>query len=87
MNALSGIDERKGKCRIPGGFLKGFNSIPYSSLTDIEIEIRKLCYWSFSTFNSRLRGKSPFRIYEAKQIEKYFEEKGFNAWTGEPIDK
>jgi hypothetical protein len=70
-----------------GGFKEGFHSLPHKLLTDARAEICRLCYWNLNSFNGRLNGKRPFRIYEIEQIEKFFESHNINAWTGELIKK
>ena len=68
-----------------GGFKAGYHSLPHKMLQEARMEICRLCYWNINSFNGRLNGKRPFRVYEIEQIEKYFQQYNLNAWTGEEL--
>jgi hypothetical protein len=68
-----------------GGFKEAYHSLPYKLMPQAKEDICSLCYWNAATFQAKLRGKRPFRVFEIKQIENYFEKFNINAWTGEPL--
>ena len=76
-----------GKVYKEGGFRRAYYSLPHKDLKDARKKICMLCYWNEDTFNYRLSGKHPYRIYEAEKLEQFFAERNLNAWTGEPITK
>lgn len=75
-----------GKELKPGGFKSAFHSLPYKQLKDAREEICRRCYWSKSTFISKLAGNRPFRVFEIIQLEQFFSEHNINAWTGELLN-
>lgn len=69
------------------GFKEAYHSLPHKLLQQAKEEICRACYWNANSFNGRLNGKRPFRVYEIEQIEKFFERYNLNAWTGELLVK
>jgi hypothetical protein len=76
----------RGKEYREGGFITALHMLPYAFVPKAREEICQMCYWSYSIFRLKVRGKKPFRIYEIQQIEKYFSSHNLNAWTGEILN-
>jgi hypothetical protein len=85
MKEVKAIKLSTGKKMIPGGFRKAYDNMPHGNIEQVREDIMHLCYWSLSTFKSKINGFRPFRAYEVEQLNQYFAEKGINAWTGLPI--
>jgi len=67
------------------GFREALYALPNNQQKQAREEISDLCYWTQASFYTRSTGKSMFRIFEVRVIEKYFAERGLDAWTGQMI--
>ena len=74
-----------GKEMKEGGFKKAYHSLPHNKLIEAREDICRACYWNIGTFRAKIAGKRFFRVYEIREIEKYFAERGLDAWTGQMI--
>lgn len=84
MNMVRQITGREKK---EGGFKKAFRHMPHDEITKVRDEICALCFWTIGNFRAKVVGMHYFRLDEIEKLEKYFAEKGIDAWTGEPILK
>ena len=87
MNKVVKKRKRTGVILKEGGFKRAFYSMPHNQLEQIRDEISQKCGWGIDTFRKSLTGRRACRFLEVKEIENYFADKGFDAWTGEPITK
>jgi hypothetical protein len=76
-----------GKVIIKGGFVKAFRRFTKEEKPAAMNEICAMCYWSIPTFWIKLTGRRPLRKIEVDVLNKFFAQRGIDAWTGEPLNK